>query len=142
MQFVHKKFNTFKIVSKFLCRKFRCFVPRKYRISLCCLLFPWILREKVCTSNLSSTIFSAKIGKTPMTGWQIPQNFGKKKCPMSTTLNDIAARLGISKSTVSKALHNATDISEATKRQILQTAGDMGNISKIQRHKARVCINM
>lgn len=59
---------------------------------------------------------------------------------MSTTLNDIAARLGISKSTVSKALHNATDISEATKRQILQTAAEMGYISKLQRNNTRVCI--
>ena len=35
------------------------------------------------------------------------------------TINDIAKELGISKSTVSKALNNATDISAETKNKIL-----------------------
>ncbi|MCI9323475.1 MAG: LacI family transcriptional regulator, partial [Lachnospiraceae bacterium] len=33
-----------------------------------------------------------------------------------TTISDIAAKLGISKSTVSKALNNATDISAAMRK--------------------------
>ena len=140
MHFVHEKFNVFNIISKHHCRKFRNFVPRKYRIFPQFILFPSIPWEKVCVPNLSSTIFSVKIVETPLPRWQFPQNFGKKKCPMATTLNDIAARLGISKSTVSKALHNATDISEATKRQILQTAAEMGYINKLQRNNTRVCI--
>lgn len=46
------------------------------------------------------------------------------------TINDIAARLGVSKSTVSKALNNATDISEDMRRKILETAVEMGYINK------------
>ena len=42
------------------------------------------------------------------------------------TLNDIAARLGISKSTVSKGLNNASDVSEELRRKILETAAEMG----------------
>ena len=46
------------------------------------------------------------------------------------TINDIAARLGISKSTVSKGLNNATDISEEMKKRILATAVELGYVNK------------
>lgn len=59
---------------------------------------------------------------------------------MATTINDIAARLGISKSTVSKGLNNATDISAETKQLILQTAAEMGYINKRVRTNAKICI--
>lgn len=42
------------------------------------------------------------------------------------TIQDIANRLGISKSTVSKAISGATDISEATRESIMLTANEMG----------------
>ncbi len=35
------------------------------------------------------------------------------------TINDIAAKLGISKGTVSKALNNATDVSDEMRKKIL-----------------------
>lgn len=59
---------------------------------------------------------------------------------MATTITDIATRLGISKSTVSKALNNATDISLETKQLILQTAAQMGYINKKVRNNAKICI--
>ncbi len=59
---------------------------------------------------------------------------------MATTISDIAARLGISKSTVSKGLNNATDISAETKQLILQTAAEMGYINKRVRTNAKICI--
>ncbi|MEE3419957.1 MAG: LacI family DNA-binding transcriptional regulator [Lachnospiraceae bacterium] len=43
-------------------------------------------------------------------------------------VKDIADRLGISQSTVSKALHNASDISDYRRRQILDTAVEMGYV--------------
>ena len=46
------------------------------------------------------------------------------------TINDIAAKLGISKSTVSKGLNNATDVSEEMRRRILETAVEIGYINK------------
>lgn len=42
------------------------------------------------------------------------------------TINDIAARLGVSKSTVSKALNNADDVSETLKKKIIETAVEIG----------------
>jgi len=42
------------------------------------------------------------------------------------TLNDIAKKMGIAKSTVSKALNGAEDVSEATRRAVLETAVEMG----------------
>lgn len=59
---------------------------------------------------------------------------------MGITINDIATKLGLSKSTISKALNNATDISEETKRLILQTAVDMGYTLKHTKQQIRVCI--
>ena len=59
---------------------------------------------------------------------------------MATTITDIATHLGISKSTVSKALNNATDISLETKQLILQTAAQMGYINKKVRNHAKICI--
>ena len=59
---------------------------------------------------------------------------------MQITINDIASRLGISKSTVSKGLNNATDVSPETKRLILETAAEMGYINKRAHQNTRVCI--
>lgn len=57
------------------------------------------------------------------------------------TINDIANALGISKSTVSKGLNNATDISESMRRQILETAVKLGYTNKRQqKRERRVCI--
>ena len=46
------------------------------------------------------------------------------------TINDIAAKLGISKSTVSKGLNNATDVSDEMRKQILETAVELGYVNK------------
>lgn len=46
------------------------------------------------------------------------------------TITDIANKLGVSKSTVSKALNNATDISESMKIKILETAAELGYTAK------------
>ena len=54
------------------------------------------------------------------------------------TLNDIASRLGISKSTVSKGLNNASDVSEELRRKILETAAEMGYTG--QRTPKKFCI--
>lgn len=54
------------------------------------------------------------------------------------TLNDIAARLGISKSTVSKGLNNASDVSDELRRKILETATEMGYIGR--RTVKKLCI--
>lgn len=67
-------------------------------------------------------------------------NFICEVLTMQVTINDIADRLGISKSTVSKGLNNATDVSPETKRLILETAAEMGYINKRIRQSARICI--
>ncbi|MBD5154166.1 MAG: LacI family transcriptional regulator [Oscillibacter sp.] len=54
------------------------------------------------------------------------------------TLNDIATRLGISKSTVSKGLNNASDVSEELRRRILETAAEMGYVGV--RPQKKFCI--
>lgn len=54
------------------------------------------------------------------------------------TLNDIAAKLGISKSTVSKGLNNASDVSEELRRKILETAAEMGYTGR--RTAKKLCI--
>lgn len=46
------------------------------------------------------------------------------------TINDIAAKLGVSKSTVSKGLNNATDISDEMRKKILETAVELGYHNK------------
>ena len=57
------------------------------------------------------------------------------------TINDIAAKLGISKITVSKGLNNATDISDEMRRRILETAVEVGYINKrAQKHEKKICI--
>ena len=43
-----------------------------------------------------------------------------------TTIQDIADKMGVSKSTVSKALNDAPDISEALRKQVLETAVALG----------------
>lgn len=59
-----------------------------------------------------------------------------------TTITDIAQRLGVAVSTVSKALNNAGDISDATKQLILNTAVEMGYASrKVQKLGTRkICV--
>ena len=57
------------------------------------------------------------------------------------TINDIAAILGISKSTVSKGLNNAEDVGAETRKKILETAVALGYINKRQQKKSRkLCI--
>lgn len=57
------------------------------------------------------------------------------------TINDIAQKLGISKSTVSKGLNNATDISAETRRKILNAAAELGYVSKhLQSEDKKLCI--
>lgn len=57
------------------------------------------------------------------------------------TINDIAEKLGISKSTVSKGLNNATDISEEMRRKILETAVELGYSNKrLQKREKKLCI--
>ena len=51
-----------------------------------------------------------------------------------TTIQDIADKLGISKSTVSKALNDAPDISETLQKQVLETAVELG-YTKLRRYK-------
>lgn len=57
------------------------------------------------------------------------------------TINDIAERLGVSKSTVSKGLNNATDISDEMRKKILETAVELGYTNKrmLNREK-KLCI--
>ena len=58
------------------------------------------------------------------------------------TIKDIANRLGIAVSTVSKGLNNASDISDETKQLVLDTAIEMGYASKKLKAsgKKKVCI--
>lgn len=60
--------------------------------------------------------------------------------PMAT-INDIAAKLGVSKSTVSKGLNGATDISDEMRRRILETAVEMGYVNRrLQKKERKLCI--
>ena len=59
---------------------------------------------------------------------------------MAVTINDIANQLGISKSSVSKALNHATDISPETRRLVLETAARMGYINKRLHQNTKLCI--
>ncbi len=57
------------------------------------------------------------------------------------TIADIAAKLGISKSTVSKALNNATDISASMRQRVLETAAQMGYMGRrLARTEKKLCI--
>ena len=58
------------------------------------------------------------------------------------TIKDIAKKLGVSLSTVSKGLHGASDISEEMRQQVLDTALDLGYVLKEQKvvSKHKVCI--
>ncbi|WP_050698340.1 LacI family DNA-binding transcriptional regulator [Anaeromassilibacillus senegalensis] len=58
------------------------------------------------------------------------------------TIKDIANRLGIAASTVSKGLNGASDVSEETRQLVLDTAVEMGYASKRVRRtgKHKVCI--
>lgn len=57
------------------------------------------------------------------------------------TINDIARKLGISKSTVSKGLNNATDVSEEMRRRILETAAELGYANKrLKKEERKLCI--
>ena len=51
------------------------------------------------------------------------------------TIKDIATRLGVSVSTVSKGLNGASDISEELRQMVLDTAVEMGYATKNQRKK-------
>ncbi len=57
------------------------------------------------------------------------------------TINDIADKLGVSKSTVSKGLNNASDVSSEMKRKILETAVELGYVNKrLQKKEQKLCI--
>lgn len=58
-----------------------------------------------------------------------------------TTIQDIADKMNISKSTVSKALNDAPDISETLRKQVLETAVALG-YTKLRRYKkpVKICI--
>lgn len=57
------------------------------------------------------------------------------------TINDIAAKLGVSKSTVSKGLNNATDISAELRKKILETAVELGYSNKrLMKREKKLCI--
>lgn len=57
------------------------------------------------------------------------------------TLNDIAAKLGVSKSTVSKGLNDATDISEEMRHKVLDTAVELGyTIKRVPKQTKKLCI--
>ena len=58
------------------------------------------------------------------------------------TIKDIANRLGISVSTVSKGINGASDISDELRQQVLDTAIEMGYRSKQMRREQnkRLCI--
>jgi hypothetical protein len=59
-----------------------------------------------------------------------------------TTIQDIADKMGISKSTVSKALNDAHDISETLRKQVLETAVAL-DYTKLRRYKntvKKICI--
>ena len=65
------------------------------------------------------------------------RNPNNKEVSMAT-LNDIAARLGISKSTVSKGLSNASDVSEDLRKKIMEVAAEMGYSGR--RTQKRLCV--
>lgn len=57
------------------------------------------------------------------------------------TINDIADKLGISKSTVSKGLNNASDVSGEMRKKILETAVELGYINRRQqKREKKLCI--
>lgn len=59
-----------------------------------------------------------------------------------TTIQDIADKMKISKSTVSKALNDAPDISETLRKQVLETAVALG-YTKLRRYRKpvkKICI--
>lgn len=57
------------------------------------------------------------------------------------TINDIAIKLGISKSTVSKGLNDATDISDTMRKRIIETAIELGYTPKRAAKKnKKICI--
>ncbi len=55
------------------------------------------------------------------------------------TIKDIAKKLGISVSSVSKGLSGASDVSEETRQQILNTALELGYVSRRSRAESNAC---
>lgn len=53
------------------------------------------------------------------------------------TIKDIATRLGVSVSTVSKGLNGASDISEELRQMVLDTAVEMGYATKKSKKKRK-----
>ena len=54
------------------------------------------------------------------------------------TIKDIATRLGVSVSTVSKGLNGASDISEELRQMVLDTAVEMGYATKKSKKKKHI----
>ncbi|MDO5410553.1 MAG: LacI family DNA-binding transcriptional regulator [Lachnospiraceae bacterium] len=59
-----------------------------------------------------------------------------------TTIQDIADRLGISKGTVSKALNGASDVSETLRKQVFDTAVEMGysRLHRLKSNAKKLCV--
>lgn len=72
------------------------------------------------------TLFAFNL-KTCYTEYNMPKMvWGKEKEFKMATLDDIARELGVSKSTVSKALNGARDVSKAMQKSVLEKAVEMG----------------
>lgn len=57
-------------------------------------------------------------------------SYNANKAKKNVTIEDIAKKLGVSKSTVSKALSSATDVNEQTRERILSCASELGYVAK------------
>lgn len=67
---------------------------------------------------------------TPKTFWV--NSISEKDRPLGTvTLKDLAARLGLSITTVSRALAGYSDVAEATRQRVLQVAEEMGYVPDV-----------
>ena len=76
-----------------------------------------------------SVILKEKPVCQPKNGILMPFVTGKGEFVLAT-IKDIANRLGISVSTVSKGLNGASDISEELRQTVLDTAVEMGYATK------------
>ncbi|MDC3416723.1 LacI family DNA-binding transcriptional regulator [Aquibacillus salsiterrae] len=57
---------------------------------------------------------------------------------MKITIKEIAKRAGVSVGTVSKVIHNYTDVGDATRKRILDVMAETGYQAKVQRTKKRI----
>ena len=64
----------------------------------------------------------------------------KKGCDLMATLDDIARQLGVAKSTVSKALNGADDVSENMRRLVLEKAVELGYSRALRGAAPRIAV--